>query len=402
MKRSTKITLIVIPTILVASFVIWFLPVYILSPSFGKPRVKNIIQIYSDNDFEELNLPGSGTSNDPFIIENQVLGINASGIKNFYYGLDVANTTKYFIVRNCTFFGGLNAIRLENVSEGTVLISGNHFYARVQREWDHEIGRSGIEIKSTDKVAIRNNSFASAYKYVDLYYYLTTYNANNIVFENNTCDAGFIDIKKSSDVVFNGNIFENFFYLENLHFLNFTNNVFEGEHSFIEFGNCSYSSFRNNTFYSRINLWKSPYTIFSGNSMYSSSGLEIKGSSYVEVNNNKIVFTGEEISTYDRGIVLCRESSYCNIQSNSIYNFSYYGIYLIDDSNFNTIFHNSLFNNFITNSTSQAYDECVGNIWYNPYIFEGNYWSNLGLSSTYAIDGSAGSIDLYPLSSPLY
>jgi len=47
-----------------------------------------------------------------------------------------------------------------------------------------------------------------------------------------------------------------------------------------------------------------------------------------------------------------------------------------------------------------AYDDGVGNIWYNSDLFKGNYWSNLGLNPTYEIDSLAESVDLYPLSSP--
>ncbi|NPD88842.1 MAG: hypothetical protein HGN29_08955 [Asgard group archaeon] len=401
MKKTTKVALISIPTLIIIFVVGFWLPIYILSPQFGKPRVKNIIQIYSDTDFENYDFTGTGNSNDPYIIENRVLGVNTSGVKRGYYGLDVANTSKYFIVQNCTFFGGLNAIRLENITDETVLIRGNSFYAIAQSEWDNPQGRSGIEIRKTNQVTIKNNTFAPANKYVDYYYILTIYKVNNVLFENNTCEGCFLDIRRSTDVQLVGNLFEEAFYFEDLYNLNFANNIFYGEHDFIEFTNCSYSFFKENIFYERISVWKTLHTVLSCNRFNSNSGLHLIGSSYMEISNNSFVCTTEEISTYDVGILLERESKYCIIQANSIYNFSNYGIYLTEDSNYNIIYHNSMFDNFIINSTSQAFDECYGNLWNNPSLFQGNYWSNLGLNTTYEIDGSAGSVDLYPLSSPL-
>ena len=65
------------------------------------------------------------------------------------------------------------------------------------------------------------------------------------------------------------------------------------------------------------------------------------------------------------------------------------------------ISQNSLFNNYVQNSTSQAYDDGVNNVWYAPLVFIGNFWSNLGLNLTYEIAGSAGAVDFYPLSTPI-
>ncbi|MHA1955261.1 MAG: right-handed parallel beta-helix repeat-containing protein [Candidatus Heimdallarchaeaceae archaeon] len=402
MKRSTKALLIVIPTIVVGYFMLKLLVVYYMSPSFGRPRIKNLIQIYSDEDFEELNIPGVGTQSNPYLIEDMIFGINSTGVRNWYYGLDVANTTKHFIVQNCTFFGGLNAIRINNIEENSAFIKDNHFYVIWQSVWDSPEGNGGIEIRNTNRVTIENNSFEK-YSNVDFYYILTIYNSHNIIFENNSCEEGWLDIEKSSEILVIGNLFEEFWYWEDLHYLNFTNNVFKGTYWYLEFLNCTYSIFNGNTFHQRVDLRRSSFTVFINNKidkMNDSSGLIIDDSSYVDISNNTLIYTGE-IYTYGTGIALTRGSSNCTIQLNEIYNFPYNGLWINEDSNFNTIFHNSFFDNFITNSSSQAYDEGDGNIWYNSYILEGNYWSNLGLNITYVIDGSAGAEDLYPLSSPL-
>lgn len=66
----------------------------ILSPSFYHTAVKNTLRIDSDEDFLKYNFPGTGIPEDPYIIENQVLGANESLIKHWYIGLEVVNTTK--------------------------------------------------------------------------------------------------------------------------------------------------------------------------------------------------------------------------------------------------------------------------------------------------------------------
>lgn len=69
----------------------------------------------------------------------------------------------------------------------------------------------------------------------------------------------------------------------------------------------------------------------------------------------------------------------------------------IDSSSMsNTIYTN----NFIDNvgSSSQAFCSEASNLWYEPILLTGNYWSDFS-TATYSIDGPAGSVDLYPLNS---
>ena len=65
------------------------------------------------------------------------------------------------------------------------------------------------------------------------------------------------------------------------------------------------------------------------------------------------------------------------------------------------IHHNALIDNYL-DGTSQARDSSelddIENIWYDEILLEGNYWSDW-VSGVYYIDGSAGSVDPYPLSS---
>jgi len=77
------------------------------------------IFINGDNQFTSANgvTSGSGTANDPYIIENWA--INASGT----HGITIQSTTAYFIIRNCLVKNGgdsYNGIYLNHVINGRI------------------------------------------------------------------------------------------------------------------------------------------------------------------------------------------------------------------------------------------------------------------------------------------
>ncbi len=92
------------------------------------------------------------------------------------------------------------------------------------------------------------------------------------------------------------------------------------------------------------------------------------------------------------------ESDLCIITYNRLIENEEYGIYI--ESSDNTIFNNTFIDNNLGGS-SQAYDEGTGNYWYNVVTLEGNYWSDWSGTGSYSIDGSAGSVDLYPFETPI-
>ncbi|MBY9000635.1 MAG: right-handed parallel beta-helix repeat-containing protein [Candidatus Heimdallarchaeota archaeon] len=87
------------------------------------------IVIHSDDDFEALGLSGSGTEADPYLIENLEIMPGT-----FYNNIEITNTTKHFIIRNCHLKNGFIGISIIDAAEGTVqilenLIEGNQKYA---------------------------------------------------------------------------------------------------------------------------------------------------------------------------------------------------------------------------------------------------------------------------------
>jgi parallel beta-helix repeat protein len=95
-----------------------------ITPSTTRPPPipRGLIFIDGDSSFTPsngVNGGGSGTKEDPYIIENWVL--NASSA----YGIWIKNTTKYFVVRNCLVENGYSSsfyygIYLDNVINGKI------------------------------------------------------------------------------------------------------------------------------------------------------------------------------------------------------------------------------------------------------------------------------------------
>ncbi|TFF95301.1 hypothetical protein EU546_03540 [Candidatus Thorarchaeota archaeon] len=74
------------------------------------------IRIAGDGDFEELGLPGSGTRDSPYRIENLLILSNQTCI-------DVRDTRSWFEIANCTLTSnthGKSGVRLTNVSHATI------------------------------------------------------------------------------------------------------------------------------------------------------------------------------------------------------------------------------------------------------------------------------------------
>ena len=72
-----------------------------------------------------------------------------------------------------------------------------------------------------------------------------------------------------------------------------------------------------------------------------------------------------------------------------------YALSLLHNSRDNIIHHNSFIDNNL-GGFSQAFDEGIGNTWYDNVSLHGNYWNDW-VSGNYSIDGSANSEDPYCL-----
>ena len=93
-------------------------------------------------------------------------------------------------------------------------------------------------------------------------------------------------------------------------------------------------------------------------------------------------------------------SDFCIITYNLLQENEGYGVYLSTNSD-NTLIHHNTFVDNNLGGTSQAYDDGTRNTWFDDVSLEGNTWSDLSGAVFYLIDGSAISVDLYPLEEPI-
>ena len=139
---------------------------------------------------------GSGTENDPYIIENwDISAENAHGIR-------VENTTAHFIIRNCYMHeGGLSydGIQFDNVKNGSIennLAENNCFGSIVLVYSDNNLVKNNI---------VENNYFLG----IRLYYSDSNRISNNTV-ENNGLNGIYFD--HSDNNLISGNTMENNYY----------------------------------------------------------------------------------------------------------------------------------------------------------------------------------------------
>ncbi len=84
------------------------------------------ILIYNNGNFSDYSLPGTGTAQDPFRIENY----NVTTLNNI--GIKVQDTTDHFVIQNCYIDASFTGIAVNGVTPGTGKISNvicvNHEY----------------------------------------------------------------------------------------------------------------------------------------------------------------------------------------------------------------------------------------------------------------------------------
>ncbi|MHA1185737.1 MAG: right-handed parallel beta-helix repeat-containing protein [Candidatus Heimdallarchaeota archaeon] len=174
--------------------------------------------------------------------------------------------------------------------------------------------------------------------------------------------------------------------------------------------NCSYNA------YAGIRLFSSAYFEIKNNTFTNNIyGLHLNGDDlnislnaihnntdygiYLYYAENCFVF---ENSLIDNGLgISLYRSTFNVIFHNNISSSNSYGIYMTTTANDNEVYLNNFINNSLLLTTNiQAIDDGTNNIFYDSVNSIGNYWSDWS-SGEYLIDGSAGTTDMYPQSSPI-
>jgi hypothetical protein len=400
--------------LIVASFVLVILSsifirwIILLNPHRGSTRVDTIV-INEDEDFNKYGFPGSGTIQDPFRIENIELGTYEYVLREKYNLIEIRSTSVHILIQNCTFIGCVSGVYIDSIKKGSINIVNNTFIGTEFRVLDM-VSSGCISIRT--KHISTNTSIADNIFKGKIAPAIEIYESSNIIISKNTImledDTAAIGVYYSLDIVINSNIvsptssspnldFEGLYFLYSQN-CSVENNIIRNTN--IEVLHCDNLEFLNNTFISEIEEFtllgfgissniEITQNVFLGNMHY---GIGAGSGSNLIVNNN----------TFDVGINALGlfNFQYALISYNSFYNGSDYAINIDSDSSNAVIYHNNFFFNNLSGD-SQCYDDNAGNIWYNVVLSEGNYWNNLGSNTTYAIAGSAGSVDLYPLSEPI-
>jgi len=254
---------------------------------------------------------GSGTENDPYIIENWDISAETA------HGIEIRNTTAYFVIRNCYVHDGRGA--------GW---SGIYFDGVINGKIDNNIAENnsyGIHLPNSDNHNIISNNIARK----NGIHGIRLYSSNNNTVENNIAgnndDSGIILGWSNNNLIGNNVVENNATY--GIHFYNTYNNFIKN--NIVE----------NNHLYG-IHPWYSDNSLISNNIVRNNSYQGI----YLYYSDNNL------------------------IENNTAEN-NYYGIYLwISDNNY--IYHNNIINN-----VTQAYDDS-SNYWDNGYSSGGNYWSD--------------------------
>ncbi|UCG04186.1 MAG: right-handed parallel beta-helix repeat-containing protein [Candidatus Heimdallarchaeota archaeon] len=439
---SYRPSLIIIGSIVTIGIVFMFFIIAsstFLRPLFDPPYGSGI-EIYSDTDFLKYSSSGTGTKADPYILSNYYL-------TEELIGFSIEDTTKHFVITNCTIEINHKGIHIENVAPGTANIRGNTL---IDGDWP----RAGITIHSSPGVNISNNfisdtggvgirivnskaSFVSNNTILEKDIAISTgislRNSDSSLITNNTLEAcrDAIDCNESDYANITYNRCENnddtSINITNSDYVKISNNICSngGEEGGIVIRDSKETMVSNNTILKQswigidlihsassiiinntieacehaIYCVKSDYVIISSNKFEKNqySCITNDNSDFVTISNNLCVNT---TSLWSASIFLM-SSSNCQIKYNRIENNSWYGIYFDGwmSGESNLICLNSFINNNF-DGTSQASDNGTSNYWYDSDLAQGNYWSDWNGTGSYAIAGTANAIDIYPLSEP--
>jgi parallel beta-helix repeat protein len=152
-------------------FIVWFN--YDKNYGFGE------IVIHKDQDFvNRYDFPGSGTINDPYLIANYNIDTNKE------VAIFIEETTKYFLITNCTIKCPYNGIIIRYVTEGTARIENNE----IQTSANTYAYESAIQVFWAPGSQIINNqlSFLSSNYYT---YGIFVSSSMNSWIANNSCDS---------------------------------------------------------------------------------------------------------------------------------------------------------------------------------------------------------------------
>ena len=396
-----------------------------------------VIKINSDSELQSMASSGSGTVDDPYIIENYEIDANGGG-----YAIYIGNTTKYFVIRNLLLYNASYSSIPYNAGAGVILYnvingkvenvnSNNNSYGIYVRDSSGNIvngntaennSNYGIWVVYSDNVNVTYNTCTDNGKSGIL-----LYNSQSNLIEGNTCidNSNGISLwsySNNTQIKFNTLSFnsEDGIYMSGPtgNYINGTllyKNTFYNNTYGVQTYNVQNMTVRENEGYNNTNYGiylntGSSYNTLEKNHMHDNlkSGIYIYTYSTSTPSDHNVIMWNNLSFNGGQGLYLDK-SSYNDIHNNMFYNNSGYGITIYSSSNYNRVYENSFYFNhgstdIYSSGAVQAADYGTGNAWNISY--EGNFWydwttpdnDNNGIvDNPYSIDGSANSEDELPL-----
>jgi parallel beta-helix repeat protein len=370
------------------------------------------ILVSSNSDFKIYNIPGNGTTDDPYIIDDIELKYNISHIA-------ISNTSVHIVIKNCTFSSPWEAIRIDKVKGGSLKIIGNVFDGNYL----------GISLSTKIKVIIAKNQFINNTIAGVACYYPTNMQLIENRFYNSGLHIMTISLYLDSIVVRDNYVNDKKLgFFGKLCNLSFTEDQEYGQLIFVGCENISIKNLNiKNTVAGIYCLYSSDISISNNTISSSDTGIRILVCENISITNNILLdntcglicsgvngkILNNEIKNSRYGMGLSRSSSLV-IENNVLSNNYLYGMNLFHSCN-NTIrsnivelsyiigvnvtyesSDNMFHHNVFYKNSIQAEDHCINNMWYDPTTQHGNFWSDYDETDNYYIPGEAGAVDLYP------
>ncbi|MCE7742386.1 MAG: hypothetical protein GOP50_07980 [Candidatus Heimdallarchaeota archaeon] len=250
------------------------------------PLPDSPFQINDDGDFSMYasNPGATGMEGDPFYIENKYINATDSD-----FGMSIANTTSYFVIRNCFIYDGWNGILVVNVSDSSGLAYNNTLYSPY----------CGIEIEQSPNFITYQNNFTDCSKGVYL-----TYTSGQIIMQNTftSCYDGIVSNYASCGAL--DNTFVDCHYgascTNNLGSYFVNNTILENQYQAFEMWNSTTYIFNNNISCTGSLITRIGNSIggnFTNNYCFSNQGAEmyVYDSHAIAISNNNLYGCGFRI-----------------------------------------------------------------------------------------------------------
>ena len=265
------------------------------------------IVIEADEDFDNQGWPGTGTEDDPFIIQNQIIDLQGTG----GYCISIANTRAHFKIYNCSLSGTIGtqaAIYLYNVSNAIIIgntIVDNYY---------------GIHLSNSSYCIITSNN-CTAYSHAFYFRDVSQFNTISHNYITSDSGAGIYFYYAAFNTIYNNTI-PAAYYAVYAYYASHTTAILNNCTSIFYFRYSSYSLASQNDITGSLTFYYSESSIVTNNSAYS---ISITYSHFSTISNNTIQ------------LMSISQSTYCRISDNDCLR----GFINLNYCNFNIIINNN-------------------------------------------------------------